>query len=280
MAKLSEEENARRAANRRRKAALAAEEDAIRHENKRQEWAANGTYLTRAELEAGVHCRGCGLPIIDGLGDLLSLMKMTAQEREAHQAAEADFKRRHGECHDGRWSVSGSRTAHCGYCCPPPPLSEKQIEAILSIFASASRPNPAELDTWRLALTCGYVIDKTQHSSSTYWCASTTHCSTCGQTPGIVTSEKLPPSPARHAAEHRHLAMKLDEARREYERHQQKADAARRRIDKLNKLLCKRRPTARCGSPGRSEASGDGLRRLVAGAGGGLADLPGSSLRR
>jgi len=158
---------------------------------------------------------------------------MTAQEREAHQAAEADFQHRHAECHAMRWSVAGSRTTHCGFCCPPPPLSEKQIEAILSIFASADHPNPAELDTWRLTLTCGHVTDKTQHSSNTYWSASTTHCSTCGQTRGIVTSEKLPPSPARHAAEHRHLAMKLDEARREHERHQKKADAARRRIDKL-----------------------------------------------
>src|SRR6266540_4762359 len=186
MAKLSEEEKARRAANRRREAALAAEEDAIRQENKRQEWVANGTYLTRAELEDGGHCRGCGLPIIDDLGGLPPLMRMTAQEREAHEAGEADFKRRHAECHAGRWSVSGSRTTHCGFCCPPPPLSEQQIEAIVSIFARAG-PDPAEPDTWRLALTCGHVIDKTQHASNTYWSASTTHCPTCGQTRGIVT---------------------------------------------------------------------------------------------
>ena len=153
MAKRSEEEKSRRVANRRRKAALAAEEDAIRHENKQREWKANGTYLTRAELEAGVHCRGCGLPIIDGLGDEPPLMKMSGEEREAHDTAEADFKRCHPECRALRWSVSGSRTTHCGFCCPPPPLSDKQIEAIAAILTSASRPEPAELDTWRLALT-------------------------------------------------------------------------------------------------------------------------------
>ena len=233
MAKLSEEEKARRAANRRRKAALAAEEDAIRHENKRKEWAVNGTYLARAELEAGVHCRGCGLPIIDGIGDLPPLLKMTAEERDASEAAEADFKRHHAECHAIRWSVAGSRKTHCGFCCPPPPLGERQLEAIVSILATAGHPDPAALDTWRLTLTCDHVNEKTQHSPHTYWSASTTHCPTCSQTRGIVTSEKLPPNPARHAAEHRRLAMQLDEARREYERHQKKADAARRRIDKL-----------------------------------------------
>jgi hypothetical protein len=233
MAKLSEEEKARRAANRRRKAALAAEEAATRHESKRNEWVANGTYLTRAELEAGVHCRGCGLPIIDSLGQLPPLLKMTAEERDAYAAAEVDFKRRHAECHASRWSVSGSRTTHCGFCCPPPPLSERQLEALASILASARRPDPAELESWRLTLTCDHVIDRTQHWSNTHWSASTTRCPTCGQTRGIVASEKLPPSPARRATEHRRLAMQLDEARREYERRQKKADAARRRIERL-----------------------------------------------
>jgi hypothetical protein len=139
MAKLSEEEKARRAANRRRKAALAAEENAIRHENKQREWAANGTRLTRAELEAGVHCRGCGPPVIDGLGDLPPLQTMTDAEREAYEAAEADFRRRHADCHAIRWSVSGSRTAHCGFCCPPPPLSEQQLEAIAKLLVGVGR---------------------------------------------------------------------------------------------------------------------------------------------
>ena len=135
MARLSEEEKSRRAANRRRKAAMAAEEEAIRQENKRREWEANGTRLTRAELDAGVPCRGCGLPIIDGLGDEPAATKMTHEERGAHDAAEADFKRRHDGCRAHRWSVSGSRTTHCGFCCPPPPLSDEQVEAIAAIIA-------------------------------------------------------------------------------------------------------------------------------------------------
>ena len=138
---------------------------------------------------------------------------LAAPEREAYEAAEAEFRRRHADCHAIRWSVSGSRTAHCGFCCPPPPLSEQQLEAIAKLLVGVGRPDPAELDTWRLTLTCDHVIDKTQHSSNTYWSGLTTHCSTCGQTRGIVASEKLPPSHARRAAEQRRLAVQLDEAR-------------------------------------------------------------------
>lgn len=158
LVKLSEEEKESRAVNRRRKAALTAEADAIRREDKQREWAENGTRLTRAELEAGVACRGCGLPTIDGLGDRPALMKMTDEEQLEREAAEAAFTARHPNCHASRWTMSGSRTTHCGYCCPPPPLSKKQMESIQSIFKNAGRPDPAELDTWRLSLTCEHLF--------------------------------------------------------------------------------------------------------------------------
>lgn len=233
MAKLSEEEKERRAVNRRRKAALAAEADAIRHDDKRREWAENGTRLTRAELEAGVACRGCGLAIIDGLGDRPALMKMTDEERLEHEAAEAAFMARHPDCHAIRWAMSGSRTTHCGYCCPPPPLSKKQIEGIQSILTNAGRPDPRELDAWRLSLTCEHVVDKTQHSSNTCWSGSTTFCTECSQTRGLMTSEKLPPSPVRYAAESRRLVCEIQAVRDEYEKHQKKADTVGRRLAKL-----------------------------------------------
>jgi hypothetical protein len=237
MAKLSEEEKARRAMSRRRKAAIAAEEDAIRREKKQHEWEQNGTGLTRAELEAGVHCRGCGLPIIDGLGDRPPLLNMTDAERADHEATEANFKRRHPDCHAGRWSMSGSRTIHCGFCCPPPPLSDKQIREIRAILTGTSRPDPADLDTWRLTLTCDHAIETTQHSSNRYWSASTVTCPTCDQTRGIINSEKLPPNPARHAAEHHRLTVELDHARGEYKRRQKRADDARRRAAAVLSVL-------------------------------------------
>jgi hypothetical protein len=183
---LSDEQKATRAMARRHKAALAAEAEAMRQEARRREWQANGTYLTREEFEAGVHCRGCGLPIIDRLGSWLPLMEMTEVERADHEAAEAAFKHRHSDCRSHRWSMSGSRTVHCGSCCPPPPLSNRQIEAIGAILVGAGSPDPAQLDTWRLTLTCDHVIDRTQHASNSHWNSSTTQCPNCHRTRGIV----------------------------------------------------------------------------------------------
>ncbi|MGN6330319.1 MAG: hypothetical protein ACTHOD_01550 [Motilibacteraceae bacterium] len=188
MAKLTEEQTAQRAAARRRSAALAAEEYALRNEHKRQEWDANGTRLTRAEMEAGVPCRGCGRPIIDGLGDWPPLMKLTEQEKREYDAAQADFAARHRDCRGHRWSMSGSRALHCGYCCPPPPLSERQLER-LSTLLRASRPDSAELRTWRLTLTCDHVIDVQQHKSHAEWTTNVRHCPTCKQTRGVVTAD-------------------------------------------------------------------------------------------
>lgn len=238
MAKLTEEEKARRALNRRRKAALEAEEDAIRQEKKRREWQANGTYLTRAEINAGEPCRGCGLPVFDGRGRLPVLLKMDSQQREEYEIAEADFRERHSDCRSHRWSIDGSRTTHCGFCCPPPPLSEEQISAIRDIFAR-NRPDPAELDTWQLTLTCDHVIEKVQHCSNTYWSSTVADCPDCQQKRGIVSTEKLPSGSARRDAEERRVADELVKARAEHERLQKRADSARRRMNKLESQLAK-----------------------------------------
>ena len=89
MAQLTEEQKAQRAAARRRTAL--AEGDALRRERKRREGDANGTQLTRDEIEAGVACRGCGQPSIDALGDWPPLMKLTEDEKRENDAAQADF---------------------------------------------------------------------------------------------------------------------------------------------------------------------------------------------
>ena len=162
---------------------------------------------------------------------------MTDAERADDEATEADFMRRHPDCHAGRLSMSGSRTIHCMFCCPPPPLSDKQISQIRAILTGTGSPDPADLDTWRLTLTCDHTIEKTQHSSNRHWSASTVTCTTCDRTRGIINSEKLRPNPARHAAEHHRLTVELDRARVEYERHQKRADSARRRVDNLEPQL-------------------------------------------
>jgi hypothetical protein len=236
MAKLTDEEKARRALNRRRKAALQAEERAIREEEKRREWEANGAYLSWDELKDGVPCRGCGLPVVDGLGNWPALLKMTDEQRAEYEAAERDFKERHADCHSHRWSVDGSRTTHCGFCCPPPPLSKGQIEKIAGILASFRPKDPAELDTWRLTLTCDHVIEKAQHHSNTYWSGSVDNCPECQQIRGIVTTERTQSKPIRDA-EQRRTADELVKARAEHERLQKRADSAIRRINTLESQL-------------------------------------------
>ncbi|MCO7221513.1 hypothetical protein [Klenkia sp. PcliD-1-E] len=194
MAQLTEEQKAQRAAARRHRAAIAAEGYAHRQERKRREWDANGTQLTRDEIEAGVHCRGCARPIIDGLGDWPPLMKLTEREKPEYDAAQADFAAGHKDCRSHRWSMSGSRAMHCGYCCPPPPLSDRQMER-LGMLLRASRPDSAELRTWRLTLTCDHVIDVQQHKSHGQWTTNVRHCRTCDQTRGVVIA--VPESVAR-----------------------------------------------------------------------------------
>jgi hypothetical protein len=237
MAKLTEEEKARRALNRRRKAALEAEAGAIRREEKQREWEANGTRLTWAEYVARVPCRGCGLPIKDGRGNWPVLLDMDDAQRAEYEVAEAEFRQRHPNCRSHRWSVEDSKTTHCGFCCPPPPLSEQRIKEISAILASFRPADSANLATWQLTLTCDHNIEKTQHHSYSYWSGSVADCPDCQQIRGVVTAEKLPPSSADDQAERRHKADELAKARAEHLRTQKKADAALRRIGKLERQL-------------------------------------------
>lgn len=215
VAKLSEDEKERGALARRTKSALAAEADAHRQEAQRRRWAEEGTRLTRAELEAGVCCRGCGLPIIDELGDWPPLMLLTDEERTERENADRTFASRHPACTSVRWSMSGSRMTHCGECCPPPPLGDQQIEAFVRLLRSVSETNPVDLDTWRLTLTCTHNVDRTAHRTNPSWTSLTSHCPECRRTRGVVTSEKLPCSSQRRAAERVRLDHEIEQATRE-----------------------------------------------------------------
>ena len=115
-------------------------------------------------------------------------MKLTEQEKREYDAAQANFAARHKDCRGYRWTMSGSRAMHCGYCCPPPPLSDRQLERFGTLLR-ASRPDPAELRTWRLTLTCDHVIDVQQHKSHGQWTTNVRHCPTCDQSHGVVTAE-------------------------------------------------------------------------------------------
>lgn len=190
MAKLTDEQKVQRAATRRRKEANAAEAEHERREAKQREWRETGAYLTREELEAGEACRGCGLPVLDRLGDWPWPTDRTPEEQAAYEAAEADFRERHPECSAARWSLSGSRLTHCFNCCPPHPLHQSQIDVIASILLG-HKSKPDDLDAWRLTLTCDHTIDRTMHKSNRSWTTSVVECLTCSAHRGVVESERL-----------------------------------------------------------------------------------------
>ncbi|MGW5200771.1 hypothetical protein [Streptomyces spiralis] len=110
---------------------------------------------------------------------------MTADERADYDAEEARYKERHGKCRAVRWTVSGSRTQHCGYCCPPPPMSEKQVKAIAEILSSRE-PDKRDLDDWDLTLTCDHTVRRTQHRDHQRYSTSVVQCPTCGEQRGVV----------------------------------------------------------------------------------------------
>ncbi|GAA4127940.1 hypothetical protein [Actinomadura keratinilytica] len=161
--------------------------------------------LTWEAYVAGEPCPGCGLPYRDGEPwDFKGTMYFTEEERARYDAEEARFKKAHGDCRSHRHSVSGSLTMHCGKCCPPPPLSPRQIEKIGRLLGTPKQPH--ELMRWRLRLYCGHVVEeqahythKTLHSAFT----GSTSCPECGLDPAtIVDGEAVglveePPGPAK-----------------------------------------------------------------------------------
>ncbi|GAA1968506.1 hypothetical protein [Amycolatopsis minnesotensis] len=237
MAKLSDEEKARRAMQRRRRDALRAEQDAVRFEERHREWAVNGMRLSLEEVEAGVACRGCGLAISDGLGDWGPLLGMSAEERAEYEAADVEYRRRHGGCDAHRWGVQGSRVTHCGYCCPPLPMTDRHRQEVVAFLRRLSPPRPEDLDTWRLTFTCGHVVERTQHRSHCSWTGSTATCVECDRTRGVVMTEKLPASEVRWRAEQGRLSRELEKAVQDRDRAQKKVDAAVRRVAKLHREL-------------------------------------------
>lgn len=150
-------------------------------------------YLTRAEFEAGEPCRGCGEPLLDGLGrEFVPLLRETPEQRAEREGEEARFRERHPDCHGGRWSMAGSRTLHCMDCCPPNPLSDKQIERMSNILGP--KPDPADLDVWELALTCGHTARTTVHRTGSPT-KGAVQCNECGgELFGIVTTAKVGPA--------------------------------------------------------------------------------------
>lgn len=145
------------------------------------------------EFKAGHPCRGCGEPILDGLGGWPPLLRVTSEERAEHDAEETRYKERHGKCRAVRWTVSGSRTQHCGQCCPPPPLSEEQAKVIKEILLG-HETNKRDLDDWDLTLTCDHTVRLTQHRDRRSFSTSVVPCPTCRERRGVVEAVHVGPT--------------------------------------------------------------------------------------
>jgi hypothetical protein len=187
MPKQSEEQVAARRLARARRDALAAEESHRRQLATRQRWASESMYLTREEAAAGAHCRGCGLPVIDGLGDWGPLMKLSPEQRREHDAQEAAYAARHQGCRAHRWSMSGSRATHCGSCCPPLPLSRNQVEGIAKIL-DRHRQSIKHLREWTLFLTCDHQKRASRSAQDKAWSGGVADCELCGEPRGVVSA--------------------------------------------------------------------------------------------
>lgn len=247
MAKLTEEQRRSRAAARRRTEALKAEADAHRREERSAQWAREGTRLSYEEVSSGVACRGCGEPLRDGTGGWTrGTMHMDAQEQAEYAEAERAYQERHGECRSHRHGLEGSRMWHCGFCCPPPPLSPGQIEAVAGILR-ASSPRPDELDDWSLELTCGHLVRARQHrSNGEFNVCGTRSCPECGGTQrGIIAAARIgtlaetatPSSGEVRPVKIQELDGALKVAKRALERHEKAARQARSQVEELESQL-------------------------------------------
>ena len=229
---LTEDQKRERAEKRRLSAALKEEEQAHRREAKRREWHEKGMFLTRDQAAAGEVCRGCGLPVIDGLGSWPPLMHLSDQERLDHDAAEARYKQLHPDCHAHRWGMQGSRTTHCGLCCPPIPFSDSQLESVARILRGHV-PREEELDVWALDLTCGHRTEHSVHHTQRYWIGSTVLCPECGVTRGVVISERIAEAADRKREIERKRASEIVNAEREVAKAESAAAVAREKLAAL-----------------------------------------------
>jgi hypothetical protein len=238
MAQTTDEQREQLALLRARRAAEAAEEEDRRTEERRQQWQREGAYMSRAEMEAGEPCRGCGQPLLDGAGDWSPLLQLTPEQRAEYDQADAAFREQHADCRAARWSLSGHRTSHCFYCCPPPPMSAQQIEEVARILSS-TRVRAEDLDAWDLTLTCDHVVRRTQHRDHGDRCsAAVAECPTCARRRGIVMARRAGPADGQSGQVARdRLTADLTAARTKLDKQRKAVKVTERRVADLARKL-------------------------------------------
>lgn len=229
---LTSEQKADRARKRQLAVALKEESRAKRLEARSRGWTTKGMYLSREEAADGEACRGCGLPVIDNLGDWPATMYLSPNERIEYDAEQARFRERHSDCESHLWSMAGSRATHCGDCCPPLPLLDTQLEHVEGILRR-SRPSVEQLDEWERLLTCGHQVQQQTHYTSSRPSFSTHRCLKCDELRGVVSSKKIIEAGARKEEAERRRADALARAERKLEKAEKAASDARRELDQL-----------------------------------------------
>lgn len=236
-AQMTSEQHERRDLLRARRAAEEAEVEDRRLEERRQQWQREGAYMSWTELEVGEPCRGCGQPLLDGLGAWPPLNQVTSEQRVEYDQADTLFREGHRDCRSYRWCLSGHRTAHCGYCCPLPPMSGRQIKQIAQIFSSVRAPTE-DLDVWDLILTCGHVVRSTQHRDHDRYTTTVTDCPTCGTRRGVVTAQRTGPADDQNGQVARdRLAAELAAAQAKLDRQHKAIKATEHSIAELIQKL-------------------------------------------
>ncbi len=182
----------------------------------------------------------------DGLGDWYPLMKLSESEKREYEETDRRFRERHADCQGGRWSISGSRVTHCGFCCPPPPMEPQQMEKLAKLFASwpSREERKKDLDTWDLTLRCDHMVPHIQHREHSYVSTGVVDCPECGERRGVVSSERVGPAYRddgtirdRTTADRERLARELAAAEAKLTRQQKNAATTQRRIAELQEEL-------------------------------------------
>ncbi|MCX5206886.1 hypothetical protein OG897_36485 [Streptomyces sp. NBC_00237] len=245
MAKLTEEQRARRAATRARRKALAAEESHRQDRERSARWRREGKPLSWAEYIAGVPCRGCGEPMHDGRGNRPSLANLTKDQRSDYEALEERFQQRHADCQGGRWGISESWVSHCFQCCPTPPMSPQQWKTFLKLTSSGPSPEERKKyqDAWELTLTCDHVITFAQHRDNTY-APALAMCPDCNTHRGVIHSERIGPAHTddgvpmeREQAKLARLTDELAQAKKVLLRQKKQLNESKSRIEEIEKDL-------------------------------------------
>jgi hypothetical protein len=131
-----------------RATALSHEAQAAMFEAGRKRWSAEGLYQPYDAFAAGEPCRACHrvLRDVEGMAEEPPILDAVS-DNDAFRSA-------HAACGFGFWRIQDCSTDHCHRCCPPPPLSPRQIDVLRELLSPASS---GPQFGWYVELTCEHA---------------------------------------------------------------------------------------------------------------------------